>query len=332
MAGQGEWNAGIPAATGPETVLYHAADVWITDTRVVLGGRAYQLRDIQSPEVAAVTPKQRFRARLPTIVPLVLFMAFLLFGNFNGTFLARLWPSIAVILLVALVCTAVFLILRIRKTRFATYYSVKLSGKEYAYTSTDGEYVRWLAEQIARVKLGAGEVAAPPASLSIDAGSGEYVFYSDGRAAVTSKWFVLGSERTQLQDVTRASVTQVPSDRALQLQSLSSTLLFVSIFLTNIRNSAPNNGRDFYLLFPGDTTLISFICLAIVLVLLFVVLSRLRGSAHVVTLRGNFEDAHFKEVFASFDQAYAATLASRINNAISARKSDIFSGSAAMPS
>jgi hypothetical protein len=332
MAGQGGWHAGIPAGTSPETVLYHAADVWITDTRVVLGGRSYQLQDIQSPEVAAVTPKQRFRARLPAIIPLALYTAFLLFGNFEDTFLAKLWPSISVIWLLALACASVFGVLRARKTRLATYYSVKLTGKEYAYTSTDGEYARWLAEQITRVKQGAGNVEAPPAQAAVDVGSGEYVFYSDGRATVTSKWYMLGSESTQLQDVKRASVTQVPSDKALQLQSLGSTLLFVNIFLTNIQNSAPNNGRDFYLLFPGDITLISFICFAVVLVLLFVVLTTLSGSAHVVTLHGNFEEARHKEVFASFDQAYAATLASHINNAISARKSGVLSGNAATPS
>jgi hypothetical protein len=189
-----------------------------------------------------------------------------------------------------------------------------------------------LAEQITRVKQGEGTVDDPPAPASLEVGPGEYVFYSDGRATVTSNWVVVGEERIHLQNVKKATVTQVPSDKAVQLLSLALTLLFVNIFLNDIKNHAPDYGRDFYLVFPGDITFISLICMVGGFAALFMAFNKLEGSARMLTLHGSFGDANRVEMFASFDAAYAKTLTGHINNATSARKSHIFAGNAAMPS
>ncbi|MDQ3706169.1 MAG: DUF6232 family protein [Chloroflexota bacterium] len=321
----------LPGGTGLETVLYHAADVWITDTRVVIGDRSYRLQDIRSTEVVSVSPAQRLRARLPLIAPLLLYVGFLLFGNFNDSFFAPYWTAFSWIALLALPCMALFTFLQLRNTRQADLYSIRLTGSAFAYTSTDGEYVRWLARQIGRVKEGADSVEELPYSESSEEDSGEYVFYSDGRAMVTSKWLILGGQRIQLENVKKARVQAVPSDTFTRRHSLALTFLFLALILNNFKFNAPNYGRDFQFLFPDDYYFFSLILLVAACATLFWAATTV-GSAYIVKLRGSFGDVAWVEVFATFNQAYAKTLANNINSAISARKADIYANNATMPS
>ncbi|HEX8220643.1 MAG TPA: DUF6232 family protein [Chloroflexia bacterium] len=332
MAGQAESSAGAAAGATPETVLYHAADVWLSDTRVVFGGRSYQLKDIQPPEVVAVPPERRFRASIPFIPPVILYMALLWFGNFDNTFFAPVMRALPVIALAGLLWSVVTFLVRLRKTRYATYYSIHLTGKAYAYTSTDSEYINWLARQIARVKEGAHDIEAPPDSAHTEAGLGEYVYYSDGLAAVTSKWVIMGGERIELQSIKKAVAFPVSSDTFTRRQALALTFLFLSMIFTNIRSNTPDSGRDFILLSPGGVSTISLLLAVAGAGMLLRALSSAGGSAYLVRLSGQFGELMLVETFATFDQAYAKTLTDHINNAVRARKSGIFAGNAATSS
>ncbi|MDQ3930867.1 MAG: DUF6232 family protein [Chloroflexota bacterium] len=320
-----------PAGTGTETVLYHAADVWITDTRVVIGDRTYRLNDIASPAVVSLPPAQRFRTRLVVVPPALVCFAFLLFANYDNTSFGPLFWAFSVAGFVALVSTAVFAFLRLRRTRIATLHSLRLTGKSYTYTSTNGEYTRWLARQIMRAKEGGRTLEGPFDSSSFEGGPNEYVYYWDGRAAVTSKRVVLDGNTFQLPDIKKATVAQVQPEAYTRRFSLGITFLIVAIILNNFKINAPNYGRDFYLLFPEDTSILSLLLIMGTFVMMFSSASRLAGSAHIVRLHGNFGEVDWVEVFASFNEAYAKVLANQINSAISTHKAGIYAGNSAMP-
>jgi hypothetical protein len=262
---------------------------------------------------------------------MLLYVGLLLFGNFDDSFLAPYWTAFSWVALLALPCIVLFAVLQLRNTRQANLYSIRLTGKAFAYTSTDGEYVRWLARQIGRAKEGADTVEAQPDSASVEGDSGEYVFYSDGRATVTSKWLILGGQRIQLENVKKTRVQAVPSFTFMRRHSLALTFLFLALILNNFKLNSPNYGRDFQFLFPDDYYFLSLILLVAAGTTLFWAATT-AGSAYIVKLRGSFGEVASVEVFATFNQAYARSLANNINNAVSARNADIYANNATMPS
>ncbi|MDQ3928512.1 MAG: hypothetical protein M3328_05110 [Chloroflexota bacterium] len=207
-------------------------------------------------------------------------------------------------------------------------YSIRLTGKAFAYTSADGEYVRWLARQIGRVKEGANTVEEQPGLEPPEEGSGEQVFYSDGRVSVTSKWLTVGRQRIQIEHVKKARVQSIPSDTFMWRHSLSLTFLFLALILNNLKLSAPNYGRDFYLIFPDDYFFIGLILLVAAGTMLFSATTA-AVSPHIVKLRGSFGEVAWVEVFASFNEGYAKLLAKNINSAVSARKTGIYANTTA---
>jgi hypothetical protein len=116
----------------------------------------------------------------------------------------------------------------------------------------------------------------------------------------------------------------------MRRHSLAITFLFLAMILNNFKFNAPNYGRDFQFLFPDDYYFLSLILLVAAFATLFWA-AITAGSAYIVKLRGSFGEVAWVEVFATFNQAYAKTLANNINSAVNARKADIYANNATMP-
>ena len=55
MSRSGRESITLPTGAAPEPVLYHAGDVWITDTRLVFGGRTYRFSDVRSLDIVSLS-------------------------------------------------------------------------------------------------------------------------------------------------------------------------------------------------------------------------------------------------------------------------------------
>jgi hypothetical protein len=323
-------SAGKPSDRRYENVLYHAGDLWITDTRLVAGNRTYWFRDIQSLDVVSLTPARRSRYTLAYVPPLLMNVGYFGLAYING-FLGPFMQIVSFLVLVALAGLAVFVRLRLRKTRLSTYYFLRLNGKRHIYASTDGDYTAWLTQQVSRAKDGANSIPAYVQALP-GIGPGEFVYYSDGVAAITSTRVILAKESFQLGQIKKAHLGQtMPAQYSLRF-GLSFTLLAFNGLLSLVRQGAPNYGRDVYLLFPGDLSWIPLpLILGAVALLIWSINSR-DGTTHTLRLQGKFGDAAWVEAFATLDEPYARALAAETNRAVNAQKVGINAGNATLRS
>ncbi|MDQ5825024.1 MAG: DUF6232 family protein [Chloroflexota bacterium] len=210
-------------------------------------------------------------------------------------------------------------------------YLIKLNGKNVIYTSRDGDYALWLARQVARAKEGT-DVAEGYYPASLEIGQGEYVYYSDGVAAITSKQVILGKERFPLAAIKKGHVSQSQPVKYSQRWSLALALMGLNSMLNFIRQGSPNSGRDLYLLWPGDFAIIHGLVHLAILGAMVWAFVELNSTSHTVRLRGSFNGSEWVEPFATLNQAYAKELVATINRAVSARKADIYANNATMPS
>lgn len=320
-----------PTITRPEIDLYHAGDVWITKSRLAIGNRTYWLRDINSLDVSLVS-KGPLVLRELYFVPVPIFLVLVWIQADSGTSFGQILRVITFVALAALLVVAPFIFFRRGgRIKEPPRYLIKLNGKTAIYATTDGDYALWLARQVARAKEGTGPVEGYyPASLEI--GPGEYVYYSDGVAAITSEQVILGKERFPLAAIRKGYTSHSPSVQYTQRWSLALAFMALNSMLNIIRQASPNFGRDLYLLWPGDFAIISGLIHLAVLGVMVWAFGELQSGVHTLKLRGSFHAAEWVKPFATLNQAYDKELVATINRAVSARKADISTSNATMPS
>lgn len=332
MSGPLHASSEIPVSIRPETILYHAGDVWITTTRLVVGHRTYWLPDIHSLDVSVVSKGPLLLPALYFIPIPIIFVLIWIQADSNATWFGQILRVSAFVALAVILVLAAFAFFR-RGSRVVepARYVIRLNGKDTIYTSTDGDYALWLARQVARAREGTGSVEGYyPASPEM--GQGEYVYYSDDVVAITSKQIIFGKESFPLAAIKSAHVSQSPPAEYTQRWSLALAFMALNSMLSIIRQNSPNFGRDLSLLWPGDFRIASDVVLVAVLVTMGWTFWRLSSSSYAVRLQGNFGDARWVEVFATFNEAYAKTLTNNINSTTRASKTDIYANNATVPS
>ena len=330
MARSNSGSLALSPGTLPETVYYHAGDAWITDTQLVLADRAYPLRGIKSLDVVPVPPSRRLLYVVASIPAVVLILFALVRVDYSNPRLGDFFRGIDILLVITLLGVGAFALFRRLQTRLATLYLIRLDGKRNIYTTTDGDYARWLVGKAIQVKEGAGsdEAYFSPAP---EIGTDEHVHYSDGVTAVTSKRVILGRESYELEGIKKARAGRVWVEPYVWRWNLGMTLLGVNSWLAILRRDDPNDWRDFYLLFPADVTYLPLLVILTAGAFIFWAWATPNPTAYPLRLQGESGEARWIEAFASFNQAYTKTLTDYINNAVSARRAGIHAGNAAVP-
>jgi hypothetical protein len=314
-----------------ETVLYHAGDVWITDTRLVIGDRSYWLKDTLLLDVVSSNPKRGLLGALSAVPAVVLLLVVWIQAGYDSTWFGKVLQGVIVFSLAAVLCLVVFSFLVNGRGRTSTLYRIKLNGKKTIYATTDGDYALWLVRQVSRAKEGRGRMEEYYSPLP-GIGAGEYVYHSDGVASVTSKRVMLGGESFELGEIKKAYVTESRSEQYARRWNLVLVFMALTSTLTFVRRDSSGFGPQFYLFLPGDIAVLTDLFYLVTLGAMIWSFMGIDPITYKVTLRGKFGGAGWVEVFATLNGPYAKVIAAGINRTVNDHKAGIYAGSAAIRS
>jgi hypothetical protein len=308
--------ASVPVA---ELALYADGLVLLTNRRVVFGSRTYWLKNVRTADVVRVTPRKRMLGLL-FYVPLVLaYLAFLYLQSAGGRPTDALSNFLLYGGLVLVAGGAAFTALRLRRFRSATVCFVRLNNKSRVLASLDERYAVWLAGRIVGAWEGATETAEVPFPETSQARErGEYLYYSDGYAWVTSGRVRLGSREYGVGGISRVTLGQLPSDRFQWHLVLAVSMLVLSSVLNYLWFTSAEFRRDFYVFYPGDYWILSLILSVGFLALLLWTLSNVEEATYILQLRGSGGRV---DVFASMDSYYCNRLMEVIRSVVRERTS-----------
>ena len=141
----------IPISIRPETLLYHAGDVWITTTRLVIGDKTYWLPDISSLDVSLVSKGPLLLRALYFVPAPIIFVILWIQVDTNPAWLFGQFLRILVSVALAVILVfAAFAFFRRGRVKEPPRYLIKLNGKNIIYKTADGDYALWLSRQVAR--------------------------------------------------------------------------------------------------------------------------------------------------------------------------------------
>ncbi|HEX8227967.1 MAG TPA: DUF6232 family protein [Chloroflexia bacterium] len=306
-------------ATTPvaELALYADGLVLLTNRRVVFGNRTYWLHNVRSADVVLVTPRKRLLNLLFYVPLLIAYLAFLYLqsaGRASGDWLsgALLYGGLALV-----VAGAVSTALRLRKFRSVTICFVRLNNKTRVLATLDVMYATWVAARIVGAWEGATETAEVPFPGASQArGPGEYLYYSDGYARVTSERVRLGGIEYAASDIRAVSMGHIPTDRFQWQLVLAVSLLVLSSVLNYLWFTSADFRRSFFIFYPGDYWILSIILSSGFLVLLVWTMVSVEEATEVLQLRGGTNSV---AAFATMDSYYCKRLVELIRSVVRER-------------
>lgn len=293
-------------APAAELALYADGLVLLTNRRVVFGNRTYWLRNIKSADVVLVTPRKRILGLLFYVPLVIAYLAFLYLQSGGGG--SGDWLSSALIYggLALVGGGAVYTALRLRKFGSVSVYFVRLNNKTRVLASLDERYAVWLAARIVGAWEGATDASEVPfPEASQERAPGEYLYYSDGFAWVTSEKLRLGRREYRVADIEAVEVGQLPSDHFQWQLVLAVSLLVLSSVLNYLWFTSAEFRRNFFIFYPGDYWILSLILSAGFLALLVWTLASVEEVTYVLQLRGKMGKV---SAFASMDSYYCKRL------------------------
>ncbi len=306
--------ASLPIA---ELALYADGLVLLTNRRVVFGNRTYWLHNVRSADVVLVTPRKRLLSLLFYVPLVIAYLAFLYLqsaGRSNGDWLSGvvLYAGLALVM-----AGAVFTALRLRKFRSVTVCFVRLNNKTRVLATLDLGYATWVAARIVGAWEGATETSEVPfPGASQERAPGEYLYYSDGYAWVTSERVRLGSREYGIGDIRAVSMGHIPSDRFQWQLVLAVSLLVLSSVLNYLWFTSADFRRQFFIFYPGDYWILSIILSAGFLLLLVWTMSSVEEATEVLQLKGSRGGV---AAFATMDGYYCKRLAELIRSVLKER-------------
>jgi hypothetical protein len=288
--------------------------VLLTNRRVVFGNRTYWLRNVKSADVVLVTPRKRLLSLLFYVPLVIAYLVFLYLQSTGGQ--TGDWLSRAVLYggLVLVGGGALFTGIRLRKFGSVTIFFVRLNNKTRVLATLDVGYATWLAARIVGAWEGATETSEVPfPGVPHAREPGEYLYYSDGYAWVSSEKVRLGSREYRLRDIRRVATGHLPSDRFQWQLVLAVSLLVLSSVLNYLWFTSAEFRRDFFIFYPGDYWILSIILSAGFLLLLLWTLASVEDATEMLQLRGRAGTA---DAFATLDAYYCKRLMELIKSVV----------------
>ncbi|MDQ3930868.1 MAG: DUF6232 family protein [Chloroflexota bacterium] len=289
-----------------EVALYADGLVLLTNRRVVFGSRTYWLRNIQAADVVRVTPRKRIVGLLFYVPLVIAYVVFLYLQGGAGPSVDWLSSMLLYGGLLLVGGGAVYTTLRLRRFGSVSVYFVRLNNKTRVLASLDERYAVWLAGRIVGAWEGAADASEVPfPEASQERTPGEYLFYSDGYARVTSQTLRLGRREYSVADIARVEVGQLPSDHFQWQLVLAVSLLVLSSVLNYLWFTSAEFRRSFFIFYPGDYWVLSLVLSAAFLALLVWTLASVEEVTYVLQLRGKGGRV---AAFASMDGYYCKRL------------------------
>lgn len=310
--------ANMPIA---ELALYADGLVLLTNRRVVFGSRTYWLHGIKMMDVVRVSPRSRV-LRLLLYVPVVIaYLAFLSLEAAGGFPLD--WFSGALLYggLALMLGGAVFIATRLRKFSSTVVYFVRLNKRSMVLVSLDEQYARRLAARINGAAKGVTEAAqAPLPEASQEREPGEYLYYSDGFAWVTSEKIRLGSRIYRVEDISKVTVEQLPASQFQWQLALAVSLLVLGSVLNYLWFTSADFRLGFTNFYPGDYWVLVMILFAVFLVMLIWGIASIDQPTYALQLRSSMGTA---DALVSMDSYYCKRLMELIRSVTGGRISRV---------